>query len=46
VIERIVAGWPTRFDASRARRLGFRAESDFGEIIRAYLEDEHVGARA
>ena len=46
VIERIVAGWPTRFDASRARGLGFKAESDFGEIIRAYLEDEHVGARA
>ena len=46
VIERIVAGWPTRFDASRARGLGFAAESSFGEIIRAYLEDEHVSARA
>ena len=46
VIERIVAGWPTRFDAARARGLGFKAESDFGEIIRAYLEDEHVRAVA
>jgi nucleoside-diphosphate-sugar epimerase len=46
VIERIVAGWPTRFDASRARRLGFTAESDFGKIIRAYIEDEHVGVMA
>ena len=46
VIERIVAGWPTRFDASRARGLGFAAESSFGEIIRAYLEDENVSARA
>jgi D-erythronate 2-dehydrogenase len=44
VIERIVAGWPRKFDASRARELGFEAESDFGEIIRVYIEDEHVGA--
>ena len=42
VIERIVAGWPTRFDAERARSLGFNAEDDFGQIIRAYLEDENV----
>ncbi|MGD0640936.1 MAG: D-erythronate dehydrogenase [Roseiarcus sp.] len=45
-IERIVAGWPSRFDASRARNLGFVAESNFGEIIRAYREDEHVGCVA
>jgi D-erythronate 2-dehydrogenase len=44
VIERIVSGWPTRFDASRARALGFHAEDDFGQIIRAYLEDENVVA--
>jgi nucleoside-diphosphate-sugar epimerase len=44
VIERIVAGWPTRIDASRARALGFKAEDDFGQIIRAYLEDENVVA--
>jgi nucleoside-diphosphate-sugar epimerase len=42
VIERIVAGWPTNFDASRARGLGFKAEESFGQIIRAYLEDENV----
>jgi D-erythronate 2-dehydrogenase len=42
VIERIVAGWPTNFDASRARSLGFRSEETFGQIIRAYLEDENV----
>ena len=46
VIARIVAGWPTQFDASRARGLGFVAEKDFGEIIRAHIEDEHVGAVA
>jgi len=44
VIERIVAGWPTNFDASRARKLGFASEATFGEIIRAYLEDENVVA--
>ena len=42
-IERIVAGWPSRFDASRALGLGFTAESSFAEIIRVYLEDEYVG---
>jgi nucleoside-diphosphate-sugar epimerase len=46
VIERIVAGWPMRFDAARARGLGFKAETGFNEIIRAYIEDEHVGAVA
>lgn len=46
VIERIVAGWPTRFDASRARGLGFVAETDFRQIIRAHIEDENVGAVA
>ena len=42
-IERIVAGWPSRFDASRALGLGFTAESSFAEIIRVYREDEYVG---
>ena len=42
VIERIVAGWPTQFDASRARMLGFKAEQSFAQIIRAYMEDENV----
>jgi nucleoside-diphosphate-sugar epimerase len=42
VIEKIVAGWPRNFDASRAISLGFRAEASFAEILRAYIEDEHV----
>ena len=42
VIERIVAGWPTQFDASRARALGFQAEHSFDEIVRTYMEDENV----
>lgn len=36
----IVAGWPRRFDTARATQLGFRAESDFDEILRIHLEDE------
>ena len=43
VIYGIVKGWPTRFDARRARELGFVAESSFDEIIRAHVEDELGG---
>ena len=39
-IERIVSGWPRRFDPRRALALGFRAEADFDEIVRVYVEDE------
>ncbi|MBX9458549.1 MAG: SDR family oxidoreductase [Rhizobium sp.] len=39
-IMKIVAGWPTRFDASRAEGLGFRADASFEAIIRAHVEDE------
>lgn len=39
-VQRIVQGWPRDFDAARARKLGFAAESDFAEIIRIYLEDD------
>jgi nucleoside-diphosphate-sugar epimerase len=42
-IERIVAGWPHNFDASRARSLGFQAETSFEAIIRAHIEDELGG---
>ncbi len=39
----IVAGWPSRFDAARARELGFAAESSFDEIIRVHIEDDLGG---
>jgi nucleoside-diphosphate-sugar epimerase len=42
-IMRIIAGWPRRFDARRASALGFRAEANFDEIIRAHVEDELGG---
>lgn len=43
LIERIVAGWPRRFDARRALGLGFTVEPDFDAIIRAHIEDELGG---
>ncbi|TIO54943.1 MAG: SDR family oxidoreductase [Mesorhizobium sp.] len=39
----IVKGWPTRFEARRARELGFVAEKNFDEIILAHIEDELGG---
>jgi nucleoside-diphosphate-sugar epimerase len=43
VIQKIVAGWPAAFDARRARAMGFEADRDFAEIIRAHVEDELGG---
>lgn len=42
-IIRIVDGWPRDFDTRRALDLGFRAETDFDQIIRAHIEDELGG---
>lgn len=42
-IMRIVAGWPSRFDAKRARELGFTAENSFEEIIRIHIDDDLGG---
>lgn len=39
-IARIIESWPRDFDTARARQMGFRAETSFGEIIKVYLEDE------
>jgi len=43
LVIRIVDGWPHRFDAARARELGFVAEGSFDEIIRIHIEDELGG---
>lgn len=39
----IVKNWPTRFEAKRARDLGFAADKDFHAIIMAHIEDELGG---
>src|SRR5215470_13148523 len=46
LVIRIVDGWPHRFDAARARGLGFVAEQSFDEIIRAHIDDELGGVIA
>jgi D-erythronate 2-dehydrogenase len=43
VIMRIVEGWAQNFDPVRARKLGFVAETNFDEIIKAHIEDEGIG---
>jgi D-erythronate 2-dehydrogenase len=43
LIQRIVAGWPSRFDPRRAVALGFKGESSFDEIIRIHIEDDLGG---
>jgi len=43
VIGSIVSGWATDFNARRACELGFRAETNFDEIIRIHIEDELGG---
>jgi len=43
LVERIVAGWPSRFDPQRALALGFKVEKTFDDIIRAHIEDELGG---
>jgi nucleoside-diphosphate-sugar epimerase len=43
MIQKIVAGWPARFDAARARAMGFQADASITEIVRAHLEDELGG---
>lgn len=42
-IERIVYGWATRFNPQRGRQLGFQADNDMAEIIRAFIDDELGG---
>jgi len=44
LVIRIVNSWPHRFDAKRARALGFTAEQSFDEIIRVHIDDERGGA--
>lgn len=43
MIMKMVAGWAPGFEATRAKSLGFTAETSFDEIIRAHIEDELGG---
>jgi nucleoside-diphosphate-sugar epimerase len=44
LVARIVAGWPQRIEAKRARELGFKAESSFEEIVRIHIDEERGGS--
>ena len=39
----IVQTWPRRFAASRAKALGFQAETSFDQIVQTYIEDDLRG---
>ncbi len=39
-IEAIVAGWPQALAAPRAEALGFTADADIDEAVRAFVEDD------
>jgi nucleoside-diphosphate-sugar epimerase len=43
LVARIVAGWPQRIEARRARELGFKAEGSFDEIIRLHIGEDRGG---
>lgn len=42
-IQNIVSGWLPAFDAVRARKLGFQADTSLADIIQAHIEDELGG---
>ena len=44
-VQKLVSTWAARFDTSRAKAMGFRADSDFGEIVKAYVEDNRSAVK-
>ena len=40
LIEKIVLGWPARFDTTRALNMGFKQDTTMDDVIRAFIEDE------
>lgn len=44
-VQKLVSTWAARFDTSRARSMGFTTDSDFGQIVRAYVEDNRGAVR-
>jgi D-erythronate 2-dehydrogenase len=39
-IQRIISGWPQALHALRAEALGFKADRDIDEVVRAFIEDD------
>lgn len=44
-VQKLVSTWAARFDTARAKSMGFEADSDFGQIVRAYVEDNPDAVR-
>jgi len=44
-VQKLVSTWAARFDTTRALAMGFKADSDFGQIVRAYVEDNREAVR-
>jgi len=44
LVARIVAGWPQRIEARRARELGFTCESSFDDIVRIHIDEDRSGS--
>src|SRR5262245_6078137 len=44
LVARIVAGWPQRIEARRARELGFTCESSFDDIVRIHIDEDRGGS--
>jgi hypothetical protein len=42
-IQRIVAGWPYKFDTARATAMGFTADKNFDEIVSQHIADQLGG---
>jgi len=40
MIEKIVYGWPSRFETARADAMGFHRDPGMEPVIRAFIEDE------
>ena len=40
IIQKIVSGWARNFETKRSIQLGFKAENNFDEIIKVYIEDD------
>jgi nucleoside-diphosphate-sugar epimerase len=44
-VQKLVSTWAARFDTARANAMGFKADRDFGQIVRAYVEDNPEAVR-
>jgi hypothetical protein len=40
MIQKIVDGWPKATDSAQAAALGFAADADIDEIVRAFITDD------